>query len=171
MPLAEQRHWVLVALVASVTVSQIQGTHVRSNNNLVLGGGLPFPSLPSSLAPTHPHQSRLKLRGGEGDVYPTMEELMGGPRSNIVKAIAEKVGRKLHNQVDHPLQIIKTWITQHFTGKNSQNSAPNPWKINVRLTIENVQQAHTPPTTRPLFLIVLTPCLQSYRQTCASTIS
>jgi hypothetical protein len=49
-----------------------------------------------------------------------------GPRSNIVEAIASKVGRNLHNKIDHPLQIIKTWITEHFceTYKNADGSGP-----------------------------------------------
>jgi phenylalanyl-tRNA synthetase alpha chain len=71
-------------------------------------------------------QRRLQLRGGASDAdadadaaeaaaaAPTMQELMG-PKSNIVQAIAAKVGRNLHNKVDHPLHIIKTWIMQHFS--------------------------------------------------------
>lgn len=48
-----------------------------------------------------------------------------GPKSNIVTAIASKVGRNLHNQEDHPLQIIKTWITQHFADTfQDANGAP-----------------------------------------------
>ncbi|EKX49162.1 phenylalanyl-tRNA synthetase [Guillardia theta CCMP2712] len=40
-----------------------------------------------------------------------------GPKSNIVQSIASKVGRNLHRQDDHPLQIIKTWINQYFLDK------------------------------------------------------
>lgn len=39
---------------------------------------------------------------------------MDGPASNIVKAISDKVGCNLHNELDHPLQIIKSWIGKHF---------------------------------------------------------
>ena len=43
-----------------------------------------------------------------------------------MEAIASKVGRNLHNKIDHPLQIIKTWITEHFceTYKNADGSGP-----------------------------------------------
>mmetsp|Transcript_66305 Transcript_66305/g.158419 ORF Transcript_66305/g.158419 Transcript_66305/m.158419 type:complete len:370 (+) Transcript_66305:26-1135(+) len=37
-----------------------------------------------------------------------------GEKSNIVAAVASKVGVNLHNQEDHPLQIIKSWFFAHF---------------------------------------------------------
>jgi len=82
---------------------------------------------PAAALPLQSAHCRLQLRGG-GDAAvasaPTQEELMG-PKSNIVTAIASKVGRNLHNQEDHPLQIIKTWITQHFADTfQDANGAP-----------------------------------------------
>lgn len=69
----------------------------------------------AALAP-ETRRTCLQLRGGQdatASAAPSMEELMGSG-SNIVPTIASKVGRNLHNQEDHPLQIIKTWIAQHF---------------------------------------------------------
>jgi hypothetical protein len=59
--------------------------------------------------------SQLRLRGGETN------DVEIGPNSNIVPAISEKLGRNLHNQEDHPLQIIKTWIRSHFDEVHQDN--------------------------------------------------
>ena len=58
----------------------------------------------------------LSLRGGEGsgDVVGGAGAALMGEKSNIVAAVASKVGVKLHNQEDHPLQIIKSWFFEHF---------------------------------------------------------
>ena len=103
--------------MASITASPIQCSNLCNI--------LAAHRAPQSLALEY---RRLQLRGGEdSDKTPpvTREELMG-PRSNIVEAIASKVGRNLHNKIDHPLQIIKTWITEHFceTYKNADGSGP-----------------------------------------------
>jgi hypothetical protein len=82
----------------------------------------------------------LRLRGGGGGGAGVGEECgcgwdgtgahkgitMDGPASNIVKAISDKVGCNLHNEVDHPLEIIKSWIGKHF---DSQHVDANGNKI------------------------------------------
>ena len=47
-------------------------------------------------------RSKLSLRGGA--VADAFKHVMG-PESNIVEAVAEKLGRNLHNTKDHPLQV------------------------------------------------------------------
>ena len=39
---------------------------------------------------------------------------MLGEGSNVVQAVIEKIGRNLHNLKNHPLEIIKSWILEHF---------------------------------------------------------
>lgn len=59
----------------------------------------------------------LSLRGGgggEGEVVSGPGAALMGEKSNIVAAVASKVGVNLHNQEDHPLQIIKSWFFAHF---------------------------------------------------------
>ena len=56
-------------------------------------------------------RKQMRLKGGDAQIA-GIGEL--GPDSNIVPAVSEKLGRNLHNQQDHPLQIIKTWIQSHF---------------------------------------------------------
>jgi len=108
--------WVVPLLVAS-SIMAVDGAHTGNTviRNTMMRRNTNALTTPQdvTLAPTT-HTRRLQLRGGEDTGTPTMEELMG-PKSNIVTAIASKVGRNLHNTVDHPLQIIKTWIAQHFT--------------------------------------------------------
>ena len=56
--------------------------------------------------------SVLAMRGGAGGDI-ARGDLMG-EKSNIVAAVAAKVGMNLHNREDQPLQIIKSWFFQHF---------------------------------------------------------
>ena len=96
------RCWVLLLAASSMAVPSTQGA---------IGAGAA-----SVVGRSRPLQRSLQLRGGceAGAAAPDITELMG-PKSNIVMAIASKVGRNLHNKMDHPLQIIKTWITQPFS--------------------------------------------------------
>ena len=91
-------------------------TPVSAENNSLGKKGAIGAGAASVAGRSRPLQRSLQLRGGceAGAAAPDITELMG-PQSNIVMAIASKVGRNLHNKMDHPLQIIKTWITQHFS--------------------------------------------------------
>lgn len=85
-----------------------------------------------------------------------LEELAPDEMNNIPPNILEKIGKKLHLQKNHPLQIIKTQIQEYFIQTSQKNDGVpfvcvddlDPF-VTVKANFEDLQVPQDHPSRKP----------------------